>query len=97
MYCLSELATHRKSNKTNIKIIYFIRIFIYCWYTKLAEANKSQQKNILNYTNNELNIVVKLTYLQIKHPQTIFPRLLILVLNSKTELPDLTLAGRLFH
>ena len=31
-----------------------------------------------------------------KHPQSIFPTFLILVLNSKTELLDLTLAGRLF-
>ena len=43
-------------------------------------------------------MIVKLVYLQIKHPQSIFPRFLILVLNSKTELlDDLTLAGRLFH
>ena len=62
----------------------------------MAEANKFQQKNLLNYTNNKLNIV-KLVYLQVKHPQSIFPRFLILVLNSKTELLDLTLAGRLFH
>ena len=26
-------------------------IFIYRWYTKLAEANKFQQQKILNYTN----------------------------------------------
>ena len=32
------------------------------------EANKFQQKNIFNYTSNKLNIVVKLVYLQIKHP-----------------------------
>ena len=35
--------------------------------------------------------------MQIKAPQLIFPRFLILVLNSKTELLDLTLAGRLFY
>ena len=57
----------------------------------------SNKKNIINYTNNKLNIVVKLVYLQIKHPQSIFLRFLILVLNSKTELLVLTLAGRLFH
>ena len=52
---------------------------------------------MFNYTNSELNIAVELVYLQIKRPQSIFPRFLILVLNSKTELLDLTLAGRLFH
>ena len=86
-------------------------MFIYRWYTKVvvankfqqqkyakvAEANKFQHKTIFNYTNNKLNIVFKLVYLQIKHPQSIFPRFLILVLNSKIELLDLTLAGRLFH
>ena len=72
----------------------FIQIFIYRWYTKVAVANKFQQKNIFNYTNNKLDIVVKLGYLQIKHPQSIFPKFLILVLNSKTELLDLTLAGK---
>ena len=61
---------------------------------KLIISNKN---NILIYTNNKLNIVVKLIYLQIKHSQSIFPRFLILVLNSKTELLDVTLAGRLFH
>ena len=66
-------------------------------HTKVAEANKLQQKNIFNYTNNKLNIVVKLGHLQIKHPKSIFPRFLILVLISKTELLDLTLAGRLLH
>ena len=66
-------------------------------YTKVAEANTFQQKNVLNYTDNKLNIVIKLVYLQIKHPQSIFARFSILVLNSKTELLDLTLAGRLFH
>ena len=75
----------------------FNYIFIYRWYTKVADGNKFQQKNILNYTNNKLNIIVKLIYLQIKHSQSIFPRFLILVLNSKIELLDLTLAGRLFH
>ena len=44
-----------------------------------------------------MNIVIKLVYLQIKHQQSIFPRFLILVLNSKIELLDLTLVGRLFH
>ena len=48
-------------------------------------------------TNNKVNTVVKLFYLQIKHPQSRFPRFLILVLNSKTELLDLISAGRLFH
>ena len=65
-------------------------------YTRVAEANKLH-KNIVNYPNNKLNSVAKLVYLQIKHPQSIFPKFLILVLNSKTELLDLTLAGRLFH
>ena len=77
--------------------LFFISIFIYRCYTKVAEANKFQQKSVFNYTSNKLNIVVKLGYLEIKHPQSIFPRFLILVLNSKTELLDLTLAGRLFH
>ena len=57
----------------------------------------NSNKNVLNYTSNKLNIVVKLIYMQIKHPQSVFPRFLILVLNSKTELLDLTLVGRLFH
>ena len=57
----------------------------------------NSNKNVLNYTSNKLNIVVKLIYMQIKHPQSVFPRFLILVLNLKTELLDLTLAGRLFH
>ena len=35
--------------------------------------------------------------MQIKYPGSIFPRFLTLVLNSKTELLNLTLAGRLFH
>ena len=52
---------------------------------------------ILSYTNNKMNIVIKLVYLQIKHPQSIYPRFFILVLNLKTELLDLTLAVRLFH
>ena len=73
-------------------------IFIYHWHTKVTEANKLQQKiYILNYTSSKLNIVLKLVHLQIKHPQSIFPRILIFVLNSKTELLDFTLAGRLFH
>ena len=66
----------------------FIKIFIYRWNTKVAETNKFQQKNILNNTNNKQNTVVKLIYLQIKCPQSIFPRFLVLVLNSKTELLD---------
>ena len=37
-------------------IYLFIKIFIYRWYTKVAKANKFQQENILNYTNNKLNI-----------------------------------------
>ena len=66
----------------------FIKIFIYRWNKKVAETNKFQQKDILNNTNNKQNTVVKLIYLQIKCPQSIFPRFLILVLNSKTELLD---------
>ena len=50
-----------------------------------------------NYNNTKLNIVVKLIYLQTKHAQSIFRGFLILVLNSKTEFLDLTLAGILFH
>ena len=38
----------------------FIKIFIFRWYSKVAGANKFQQKNILNYTNNKLHTVVKL-------------------------------------
>ena len=81
----------------NFFIYWLIQIFFYCWYTKTAEGNEFQQKNILNYTNIKLNIVVKLVYLQIKHSQSIIARFLILVLNSKTEFLDLTLSGRLFH
>ena len=68
--------------------IFFIYLnLFYCWYTKVAEANEFQQKSI--NTNNKLNAVVKRTYLQIKHPQSIFPRFLTLVSYSKTELMDL--------
>ena len=49
----------------------------------------SNKKNIKDNTNNKLNTVVKLIYLQIKHPQSIFLRFLTLVLNMKTELLDL--------
>ena len=49
----------------------------------------SNKKNIKDNTINKLNTVVKLIYLQIKHPQSIFIRFLTLVLNSKTELLDL--------
>ena len=44
-----------------------------------------------------MNIFIKLVYLQIRHAQSIYPRFLILVLNSKNELLDLILVGRLFH
>ena len=68
--------------------IFFIYLnLFYRWYTKVAEANEFQQKSI--NTNNKLNAGVKLTYLQIKHPQSIFLRFLTLVLYSKTELMDL--------
>ena len=49
----------------------------------------SNKKNIKDNTINKLNTVVKLIYLQIKYPQSIFIRFLTLVLNSKTELLDL--------
>ena len=62
-----------------------------------SSRGKCQQKYILNYTNNKLDIVIKLVYLRTKHPQSIFPRFSILVLNSKAELLNLILAGRLFH
>ena len=42
----------------------------YHWPTKTAEATEFQQKSIS--TNNKLNVAVKLTYLQIKHPQSVF-------------------------
>ena len=68
--------------------IFFIYLnLFYRWYTKVAEANEFQQKSI--NTNNKLNAGVKLTYLQIKYPQSIFLRFLTLVLYSKTELMDL--------
>ena len=67
---------------------FFINLnLFYCWYTKVAGANEFQQKSI--NTNNKLNDVVKLTYLQIKHPQSMFPRFLILVLYLKPVLMDL--------
>ena len=67
-------------------------------YTKVAETNTFQKKKKkLNYNNNNLKIAVKLVYQQIKHPQSIFPRFLISVFNSKTELLDLTFAGRLIY
>ena len=78
-------------------IFLFILIFIYRWYTKKAKANEFQQKNIYNNTNNKLNTVVKLIYLQIRYSQSTFPRFLSLVLNSKTEFLDLISAGRLFQ
>ena len=72
---------------------FFIYLYLfYCWYTNVAEANEFQQKTI--NTSNKLNAVVKLTYLQIKHPQSIFPRFLTLVLYSKTELMDLLYLSR---
>ena len=40
-------------------------------------------------TKNKLNAIVKLTYLQIKHPHSIFPRFLILVLYLKLVLMNL--------
>ena len=47
----------------------------------------------LEFFSNILSVlvdaVIKVTYLQTKHPQSIFPILLTLVLNSKTELLDL--------
>ena len=64
----------------------YLNLF-YRWYTKVAEANEFQQKSI--NTSNKLNVVVKLTYLQFKHPQSIFSRFLTLVLYSKSELMDL--------
>ena len=57
----------------------------------------SNKKYIDNKTNNKKNTVVKLIYLEIKHPQSIFPRFLTLLLNSRTESLDLISAGRLFH
>ena len=54
--------------------------------------NKTQ-----NNTSSKGNTAVKLNYLQIKHPQSIFSGFLTLVLNSKTERLDLVSAGRLFH
>ena len=51
----------------------YLNLF-YRWYTKVTEANEFLQKNI--NTNNKLYTVVKLTYLQVKHPQSIFPRFL---------------------
>ena len=53
----------------HIFFIYF-NLF-YRWYTKVTEANESQQKSI---NTNKPNAAVKLTYLQTKHPQSIFPR-----------------------
>ena len=57
----------------------------------------NSNKKYIDNTNNKLNNVVKLIYLQIKHPPSIFPKFLTLVLNSKTELLDLISTGRLFH
>ena len=37
----------------------------------------SNKKNIQNNTNNKLNTIAKLIYLQIKHPQPIFPGFLL--------------------
>ena len=63
--------------RTDISLnhIFFIYLILfYPWYTKEDEANELQQKSI--NTINKLNAVVKLTYLQIKHQQSIFPRFL---------------------
>ena len=83
------LRTHNSPNGHFPKshfFFFYLNLFYSC-YTKVAEANEFQQKSI--NTNNKLNAVVKRTYLQIKHPQSIFPRFLTLVLYSKTELMDL--------
>ena len=57
-------------------------------------SNKNIYRIILN-TNNKLNTVVKLIYVQITYSQSKFPTFLKLVLNSKTELLYLISAGSL--
>ena len=42
-------------------------------YRKVAEANKFQQENIFNYTNNKVNIVVKLVYCKLNIHNQYFP------------------------
>ena len=42
-------------------------------------------------------MVIKLIYLQIKHPQSIFEKILTLVLNSKTKLLDSMSVRRLLQ
>ena len=81
----------------NAQIINFDMIHAQCHGQPRENSDKHYQTVWAKYTNNKMNIVIKLVYLQIKHPESIYPRFLILVLNSKTELLDLTLAGRLFH
>ena len=76
----------RKDISRNHIFFIYLNLF-YRWYIKVAKANEFQQKSI--NINNKLNPVVKLTYLQIKHPESIFPRFLTLVLYSKPELMDL--------
>ena len=57
----------------------------------------NSKKYVYNNTSKTLNTAVKLNYLQINHPQSIFPIFLTLVLNSKTDLLNLVSAGSLFH
>ena len=57
----------------------------------------SNKKYVQNNTNNKLDTVVKLIYLQIKNPQSILSKFLTLVLNSNNAFLNLMAAARLFH
>ena len=57
----------------------------------------NSKKYVYNNTSKTLYTAVKLIYLQINHPQSIFPIFLTLVSNSKTELLNLISAERLLH
>ena len=61
------------------------------------QLTNSNKKYVQNNTNNKLDTVVKLIYLQIKNPQSILSTFLTLVLNSNNAILNLMAAARLFH
>ena len=69
LYIVSIIAEANKFQQQKFTKLVEANKFQQQKYTKVAEANKFQPKAIFNYTNNKLNIVVKLVYLQIKHSQ----------------------------
>ena len=53
---------------------------------KKPKKNKKKQQQRKTNTNAKLNTLVTLNYLQLKHPQSVFPKILTLFLNSKVDL-----------